>query len=60
MVKMGYYTTQEVAGMLNISKMTLYRWEKAKKIPRARRYPMNNYRVYTKDDIEKIKKLLAK
>ena len=59
MVKMGWYTTKEVAGMLQISKMTLYRWEAAGKIPKAHRHPMNKYRVYTIEDIEKIKKQIG-
>jgi len=58
MVKMGYFTAKEVAEMLNINKMTLYRWESAKKIPKARRHPMNKYRVYTKEDVDKIKKII--
>ena len=60
MVKMGYFTTKEVAETLRISKMTLYRWEKARKIPHARRHPMNKYRVYTQEDIGKIKKIVEK
>ena len=60
MVKMGYYTTKDVSDMLRISKMTLYRWEAKKLIPRARRHPMNKYRVYTKADVEKIKKIVEK
>jgi DNA-binding transcriptional MerR regulator len=57
---MGYYTSQEVADMLRINKITLFRWEKSKKIPRSRRHPINHWRVYTKEDIEKIKKIINK
>jgi len=60
MIKMGYHTAQEVADILHINKATLFRWEKAKKIPKARRHPMNNFRIYTKDDIEKLKKIVNK
>jgi DNA-binding transcriptional MerR regulator len=60
LVKMGYYTTKDVSDMLRISKMTLYRWEAAEKIPRARRHPMNKYRVYTKEDVEKIKRIVER
>ena len=60
MTKMGYFTAQEVADAMRISKKTLYRWEAARKIPRARRHPMNKYRVYTQEDIDKIKKIIEK
>jgi len=58
MVKLGYYTTSDVARMLKINKMQLYRWEKAGRLPKAKRHPMNDYRVYTDKDLSKIKKLL--
>ena len=60
MTKMGYYTAQEVADILEINKMTLFNWERAGKIPRAKRHPINKWRIYTKEDIEKLKKLLIK
>jgi DNA-binding transcriptional MerR regulator len=60
LAKVGYYTSADVADALGITKMTLYRWESAKKLTPARRHPMNNYRVYTKKDIEKIKKLITR
>jgi len=59
-VKMGFHTVKEVAEALKVDKKSLYRWEAAEKIPKARRHPMNNYRVYTKDDIEKIKRIIEK
>lgn len=54
------YTIKEIAGMLNISKQTLMNWEKAGKIPAARRDPMNNYRYYTAEDIQKLKKVTGR
>ena len=57
---MGYYTAQEVADILEINKMTLFSWEKAKKIPRAKRHPINKWRIYTKEDVEKLKKILKR
>lgn len=58
MVRMGYYTVNDVIAELGISKNTLYNWERAGKIPAARRHPMNKYRVYDKKDIEKIRKMI--
>ena len=60
MVKVGYCTVADVLKELKISKNTLINWERAKKIPRARRHPMNRYRVYTQEDIDKIKKITEK
>lgn len=53
-----YFTAGDVAKIFKVTKMTIYRWHAAGKIPKARRHPMNKYRVYTKEDIEKIKKVV--
>jgi excisionase family DNA binding protein len=53
----GYYTVKEAAKRLGVSTMTLRRWDKAGKLE-IRRHPMNNYRIFTKEDIEQIKKLI--
>lgn len=51
------YTSQQVAEILGIYKRTLFNWEAAGKIPKAKRDPMNNYRYYTKEDISILKKI---
>lgn len=51
------YTSQQVADILGIYKQTLFNWEEAEKIPKAKRDPMNNYRYYTREDIEYLKKI---
>lgn len=51
------YLTAEVTRMLGITKKTLYRWEAQRKIPKAKRDLISNYRIYTIRDIERIKKL---
>jgi DNA-binding transcriptional MerR regulator len=51
------YTAQQVADALGIFKRTLFNWEGAGKIPKAKRDPMNNYRYYTKGDIGLLKKI---
>ena len=50
-------TSQQVANILGIYKRTLFNWEAAGKIPKAKRDPMNNYRYYTKEDIALLKKI---
>lgn len=51
------YTSQQAANIIGIYKRTLFNWEAAGKIPKARRDPMNNYRYYTKEDITLLKKI---
>jgi len=52
-----HYTVSEVCGILGIFKNTLYNWERKDKIPKAHRDPMSGWRLYSKPDIERIKKL---
>jgi len=47
----NYYTVGEAAYILGVSPMTIRNWDKAGKL-RARRNPLNNYRVYKRSDIE--------
>lgn len=51
------YSSEEAASMLGVYKRTLFNWEEAGKIPKAKRDPMNNYRYYTKEDIVLLKKI---
>jgi DNA-binding transcriptional MerR regulator len=50
-------SAQEAANILGVYKRTLFNWESAGKIPKAKRDPMNNYRYYTKEDIVHLKKM---
>lgn len=56
---MTYYNPHQAANLIGISKQTLIRWEKKKKIPLAKRNHLNQHRVYTTEDIEKIKQLMG-
>jgi len=49
---------RDLVKILGVNRMTLFYWEKTGKIPKAKRTPMGNYRYWTKDDVEKIKRLL--
>ena len=44
---------KEASEMLNVSKLTLRNWDRDSKLV-ALRHPINNYRVYQPEDIEKI------
>ena len=47
-------TIREAAKTLGVSPDTLRRWDKAGKF-KATRHPMNNYRMYSTQTIEKLK-----
>jgi excisionase family DNA binding protein len=47
-------TIRQAAKILSVSPDTLRRWDKAGKLKTAR-HPMNNYRVYSAQSIEKLK-----
>ena len=55
-----FYKVSDVAEILGITTRSLYNWEKAGKIPKPHRDPMSNYRLYTKEDIENLKKLTGR
>lgn len=48
-----YYTVGEASYILGVTPLTLRNWDKAGKL-RAKRNPMNNYRVYRASDIERL------
>lgn len=50
-----YLTIKQVAAMLSVSTLTLRNWDKKGRLV-AHRHPMNNYRVYKLEDIQKIVK----
>jgi DNA-binding transcriptional MerR regulator len=50
-------TVSDLIRLLGISRKTLYNWEAAGKIPRAKRDPMSRYRYYLPQDVEKIKRI---
>jgi len=52
-----YYTIGEAAKILGISPRTLKNYEKRGRIPEPMRNPSNNWRIYTEEDIEKLKAL---
>jgi excisionase family DNA binding protein len=54
-----YLTVKEAAKFLGISTMTLRRWDNGKKL-KAKRHPMNNYRLYNRKELETILKEISK
>ena len=48
-----YITIKQASKILGVSPLTLRNWDKNGKL-KARRHPMNNYRVYKIEDLEKV------
>ena len=48
-----YIKIKEASEILGVSKLTLRNWDKSGKLP-SYRHPINNYRIYKSDDIDKI------
>lgn len=49
---------KDAAEILGVSEMTLRRWDNAGKF-RARRHPMNGYRMYRRDDVLKLRRKIV-
>ena len=60
MVEKKYFTINEVAHVLGISKQTLVRYEKKNVFPSPRRNPLNKWREYTLKDIANFKKIMGR
>jgi len=54
------YYIKDILDVLNVSKSTYINWEKAGKIPKAKRDPMSRYRYWTEKDIVKLKKITGR
>lgn len=54
-----YITVKEAAEILGVSPLTLKRWDKAGRL-RSYRNPVNNYRLYRKEELKLFLKRIAK
>lgn len=54
-----YLTVKEAADFLGVTIMTLYRWDSAGKLT-PRRHPVNGYRLYKQNELERLLKSVAK
>lgn len=52
-----FFTIEEVAKILGISKQTIKRYERKKIFPPARRHAINGWRIYTDEDVENLKRI---
>ena len=54
-----YLTIQQAARLLSVTELTLRNWDKAGKFVAAR-HPINNYRIYTLDQVDALIHKLGK
>lgn len=54
----GMLTVKAAAAFLEVSEVTLRRWDESGKFP-AHRHPMNGYRLYRVEDIERLKRQIG-
>jgi len=55
-----YYSINETARALGISKQTMVRYEIKRIFPKARRNKLNDWREYTEKDIIALKKIMGR
>ncbi len=55
----SYLRSQEVADVLGITKRTLMNWLRDEKIPEPERNMANRYRLWTPQDVERIRQAIA-
>jgi excisionase family DNA binding protein len=51
-------SVSKAAELLEIHPSTLKRWEREGKIPKAKRAARTNMRIYTQEDVEKIRRIM--
>jgi DNA-binding transcriptional MerR regulator len=54
-----YLKSQEVADVLGITKRTLMNWLRSQKIPEPERNQANRYRLWTPQDVVRIRQIIA-
>jgi DNA-binding transcriptional MerR regulator len=52
------YFIKDLEKILGVRRTVIFYWESRKKIPKARRTPMGNYRWWTENDLEKIREIV--
>lgn len=60
MKNVKYYSVEQAAQFLGISKQTLIRYENKKVFPKPRRNALNGWREYTEDEIKRLKTIMGR
>ncbi len=58
MERIKIYTVQEVADILGIYRRTVINYENKGVFPSSKRNPVNDWREYTEEDIQHLKRIL--
>ena len=58
MTQKRYFTIEEIAKELGISKQTVMRYESKGIFPRPKRNPINRWRQYTVNDVKSLRRIL--
>jgi len=58
MTQKRYFTIEEIAKELGISKQTVIRYESRGIFPQAKRNPINRWRQYTVNDVKSLRRIL--
>lgn len=53
-VEADVVTIKEAAELLGVAEITLRRWDEAGRF-KARRHPINGYRLYSRDSVERLR-----
>jgi len=59
MTRNRYFTIEEIAKELGISKQTIIRYESKGIFPKPKRNPINRWRQYTVKDIKSLRRILG-
>ena len=54
------YFIRDLEEALGVKRKTFFYWEKTGKVPKAKRTPMGNYRFWTEEELQKLKKLTGR
>ena len=60
MKKEKYYSAEQAAQFLGISKQTLIRYENKHVFPKPKRNAVNGWREYTDDEIHRLKSIIGR
>jgi DNA-binding transcriptional MerR regulator len=54
-----YLRSHEVADIFGVSTQTIYNWLRKGRIAEPKRHPVTRYRLWTPQDVERIRRFLA-
>jgi DNA-binding transcriptional MerR regulator len=57
--KTSYLLSHQVAKIFGVSTQTLYNWLRQGKIAEPKRHPVTKYRLWTAQDVERIRQFVA-